>query len=388
MKKFKVSFYILGVIVKSLSVLLCIGMLSACNFTDRQPKGNDDTKVLISDKKVKEEYEEYVGKTKKHSKTKQKKNENSKFKEDKADQVIINEFDEEEEAGGKFTYSFKKPINESKSLYPNLSDYAAADINPKEFIFPNSDIKNIDNEILDNASLWQLRRGINEIYARRGRKFINSGQRIYFEGKSWYKGSIEAKDFEEDYLNEYEKNNVALLQEKLIVLSEGINIGELELRVEDFLKEEGTNGVLKSKFNKNTLDNVLIKDIICQTYDGSINYENIRKEAEKISYYDADNDIAAIKSEDLDMLLEKLFGLGLNETSWNNLGINFSKSEDAYYVMYKDIEEVDIVSVELIDMENGRYRFICREEGYKKDNNFIVVELESKDDSFEFISVK
>lgn len=375
MKKIKVSFYSLGMIVKNLSILLCIGMLSACNATDRQPKENDDTEVFFSDKKVKEEDEEYVGKTKKHSKAGQKKKINSKY-------------EEEEEGERVFVYSFKKSFSEGKSLYPNLSDYAAADIDPKEYIFPNSDIKLIDNELLDNSSLWQLRRGINEIYARRGRKFINSGQRVYFEGKSWYKGSIEAKDFEEDFLNEYEKNNVSLLQGKLIGIIEGINIGELELRVYDFLREEGANGVLKSKFNQNTLENILIKDIICQIYDESINYEKLRKEAEKISYYDADNDIAAIKSKDLDVLLVKLFGVGLNEINWNDSGVNYSKSENVYYVMYKDINKVDIVSVELIETEESRYRFICRKKGYKKDNNFLIVELESKEGGFEFISVK
>ena len=374
MKKIKVSFYSLGMIVKNLSVLLCIGMLSACNATDRQPKENDDTEVFFSDKKVKEEDEEYVGKTKKHSKAGQKKKINSKYEEEEGERV--------------FVYSFKKSFSEGKSLYPNLSDYAAADIDPKEYLFPNSDIKLIDNELLDNSSLWQLRRGINEIYARRGRKFINSGQRVYFEGKSWYKGSIEAKDFEEDFLNEYEKNNVSLLQGKLIGISEGINIGELELRVYDFLREEGANGVLKSKFNQNTLENILIKDIICQIYDESINYEKLRKEAEKISYYDADNDIAAIKSKDLDVLLVKLFGVGLNEINWNDSGVNYSKSENVYYVMYKDINKVDIVSVELIETEESRYRFICRKKGYKKDNNFLIVELESKEGGFEFISVK
>lgn len=374
MKKIKVSFYSLGMIVKNLSVLLCIGMLSACNATNRQPKENDDTEVFFSDKKVKEEDEEYVGKTKKHSKAGQKKKINSKYEEEEGERV--------------FVYSFKKSFSEGKSLYPNLSDYAAADIDPKEYLFPNSDIKLIDNELLDNSSLWQLRRGINEIYARRGRKFINSGQRVYFEGKSWYKGSIEAKDFEEDFLNEYEKNNVSLLQGKLIGIIEGINIGELELRVYDFLREEGANGVLKSKFNQNTLENILIKDIICQIYDESINYEKLRKEAEKISYYDADNDIAAIKSKDLDVLLVKLFGVGLNEINWNDSGVNYSKSENVYYVMYKDINKVDIVSVELIETEESRYRFICRKKGYKKDNNFLIVELESKEGGFEFISVK
>ena len=374
MKKIKVSFYSLGMIVKNLSVLLCIGMLSVCNATDRQPKENDDTEVFFSDKKVKEEDEEYVGKTKKHSKAGQKKKINSKYEEEEGERV--------------FVYSFKKSFSEGKSLYPNLSDYAAADIDPKEYIFPNSDIKLIDNELLDNSSLWQLRRGINEIYARRGRKFINSGQRVYFEGKSWYKGSIEAKDFEEDFLNEYEKNNVSLLQGKLIGIIEGINIGELELRVYDFLREEGANGVLKSRFNQNTLENILIKDIVCQIYDESINYEKLRKEAEKISYYDADNDIAAIKSKDLDVLLVKLFGVGLNEINWNDSGVNYSKSENVYYVMYKDINKVDIVSVELIETEESRYRFICRKKGYKKDNNFLIVELESKEGGFEFISVK
>lgn len=293
----------------------------------------------------------------------------------------------DEDNGGEFSYYFKKSI-EMKEVYPDLSDYAAADIDRDEYIFPNSDTKLIDTDILDNAPLWQLRRGLNEIYAKRGRKFINDGQRIYFESKSWYDGIIEAGDFEEDFLNEYEKNNVALLQERILRLSEGINLGELELRVYSFLKEEKANGVLGSRFDPDTLDNILIKDIICREYDESIDYEKLRNEAGKISYYDADDDIAAIKSEDLDLLLQKLFGIGLNEINWNESGVYYSKREDVYYTLHKDCKEVLIESVELVDMENGRYRFICREEGYKEDNRFIIVELESKNEDFKFISVK
>ena len=88
------------------------------------------------------------------------------------------------------------------------------------------------------------------------------------------------------------------------------------------------------------------------------------------------------------MLLVKLFGVGLNEINWNDSGVNYSKSENVYYVMYKDINKVDIVSVELIEKEESRYRLICREKGYKKDNNFLIVELDSKEGGFEFISVK
>ena len=372
MKKFKVSFYILGIMIKSLSVLLWICMLSACNIAHRQPKGNDDTKVFFPDKKVKKEDEEYIGQIDENSKTK--KNIGSELKENKGRRAL--------------SYDFKKSFNEGKSVYPNLSDYAAADINPKEYLFPDSDTKLIDNEILDNAGIWQLRRGINEIYAKRGRKFINDGQRVYFEGKSWYKGRIEAGDFEEDYLNEYEKNNVALLQERLVALSEGINIGELELSVYNFLKEKGINGVLKSKFDRNTLENIAIKYIIYQWHDESIDYEKLRRETQRMSDYDAGADISAIKSKDLDLLLQRFFGVGLYEIEWNKSGVNYSKSEDAYYSIHKDNNETVIVSVELIYKENNRYRFICREEGYKKDNNFLIVELERDDESFKFISVK
>mgnify|MGYP000919300994 CR=1 FL=1 len=382
MKKIKVSFYILGITIKSLVLLLCIGMISACGTMHKQPKENNDAEVFFSDKKAKDKNEEYVRETKKN------KSEKSESKKEMANQGIIGGFGQTYRSEDFYIYNSDQLFNEGKSVYPNLSDYAAADINPKEYLFPNSDIKLIDSETLDNMGLWQLRRGLNEIYARRGRKFINDGQRIYFESKSWYKGSIEATDFEEDYLNEYEKNNVALLQEKLIGCSEGINIGDLEVRVFNFLKEKGANGVLRSKFDQNTLENVLIKDIIYQIHGQGVDYEKIRREAEKRSGYDADDNITAIKNKDLDLLLDRLFGVGLEDVDWNRFGISYSKKEDVYYALYKDSKEVDIISVELIYMDKDRYRFICRERGYEEDNSFLIVELESNEDSFRFISVK
>ena len=53
MKKIKVSFYSLGMIVKNLSVLLCICMLIDLNYTELHYKENYDKEVFFSDKKFK-----------------------------------------------------------------------------------------------------------------------------------------------------------------------------------------------------------------------------------------------------------------------------------------------------------------------------------------------
>ena len=52
-----------------------------------------------------------------------------------------------------------------------------------------------------------LRMSINEIYARHGRKFLDEGLQEYFNGKSWYNGTIEPDDFKEDMLSEIERTN-------------------------------------------------------------------------------------------------------------------------------------------------------------------------------------
>ena len=60
---------------------------------------------------------------------------------------------------------------------------------------------------LENLTQEDLRIARNEIYARHGRKFLDEGLQEYFNGKSWYNGTIEPDDFKEDMLSEIERTN-------------------------------------------------------------------------------------------------------------------------------------------------------------------------------------
>lgn len=83
-----------------------------------------------------------------------------------------------------------------------------------EYIFPNSHQVYLKESELLNLSDDALRLAKNEIYARHGRRFQDQDLQIYFEGKSWYHGTVEASAFDESVFNQYEKANVVLIQKE------------------------------------------------------------------------------------------------------------------------------------------------------------------------------
>ena len=56
------------------------------------------------------------------------------------------------------------------------------------YILPDSDRKEISYETMYGLTEPQKQMAINEIYARRGRKFVITEIQDYFNEKSWYKG--------------------------------------------------------------------------------------------------------------------------------------------------------------------------------------------------------
>lgn len=82
----------------------------------------------------------------------------------------------------------------------------------EEYILPDSDKKRVTNSDLKSLSSRELQLARNEIYARHGRKFDTSWIRSYFEDKSWYKGTIDPEDFDEDeILDSIEKYNAKFI---------------------------------------------------------------------------------------------------------------------------------------------------------------------------------
>lgn len=89
-----------------------------------------------------------------------------------------------------------------------------AGFNQGEYIFADSNIRYLTIADLDRLTTEQLRIARNEIYARCGRKFDDKELQKYFNGCSWYSGTIEPDDFcEEDEFNIYEYTNVKFIKQ-------------------------------------------------------------------------------------------------------------------------------------------------------------------------------
>ena len=94
-----------------------------------------------------------------------------------------------------------------------------------EFVLPDSDIRYYTE---DDIMMWMTsddaRIARNEIFARYGRKFKDQGLKRYFESCSWYNGTIDPEEFDNNMdsrLNSCEKANIKVLknlEEELKVL--------------------------------------------------------------------------------------------------------------------------------------------------------------------------
>ncbi len=101
------------------------------------------------------------------------------------------------------------------SVYTDTNELAtqAATQAPSEYILPDSDRKYYSESELSGLTLGELRLARNELYARHGRKFEDQELQAYFESCSWYRGTIEASDFNEEIaFNRYEKANRDLIK--------------------------------------------------------------------------------------------------------------------------------------------------------------------------------
>ena len=81
----------------------------------------------------------------------------------------------------------------------------------EDYILPGSDSRYIAKSELEELSAEQLRLARNELYARHGRMFQDESLNAYFNALDWYEPTIEADDFEESMLNEYELANRDLI---------------------------------------------------------------------------------------------------------------------------------------------------------------------------------
>lgn len=85
-----------------------------------------------------------------------------------------------------------------------------------EYLLPDSAAQYLTKDDLRGLSWEECCFARNEIYARHGRIFATPQIRAYFEGRSWYAGTIAGADFDANaayYLSDIERANVSLILE-------------------------------------------------------------------------------------------------------------------------------------------------------------------------------
>ena len=81
------------------------------------------------------------------------------------------------------------------------------------YIIPYSDSCYLTEDDLEGLTSEELRLARNEIYARHGRMFLSEDLQEYFDEQSWYEPIYEADEFQEDWLNDYEKTNAYFIKD-------------------------------------------------------------------------------------------------------------------------------------------------------------------------------
>ena len=97
-----------------------------------------------------------------------------------------------------------------------INPLAAVNLNA-DYIFPDSDSRYLTDEEINSLSKDEARLAVNEIAARHGRQFKDTGLQVFFNSKSWYSGTVDPSvyDASADFiLNEYEKINSDRLTER------------------------------------------------------------------------------------------------------------------------------------------------------------------------------
>ena len=114
--------------------------------------------------------------------------------------------EKESEEGDVTTETQTEPVStEAQTVQPATMPSTVAINN--EFILPDSSVRVLDKSELAGFSAEQCRLARNEIYAKHGRMFDDAGLQNYFNSRSWYHGTIPAKQFNDNMLSDIEIQN-------------------------------------------------------------------------------------------------------------------------------------------------------------------------------------
>lgn len=109
------------------------------------------------------------------------------------------------------TLETEKFIMESSAEKEETEAETETESEAEEYVLPDSDSRYLTLDDLEGLSAEECRIARNEIYARHGRRFKDEELQAYFDSCSWYQGTVEPKDFQEESLNDYEFANRDLI---------------------------------------------------------------------------------------------------------------------------------------------------------------------------------
>lgn len=186
------------------------------------------------------------------------------------------------------TVSAGAAVTDGKLLVQDLST------DPGYYIFSDSDTRELTDAEINSISDARKQMAINEIYARRGRKFQLAEVQNYFNGKSWYQGVVDAADFDENIFNSYEVTNIQKLMQLSDYLLDGsdshyltdaevdnLTLDELQLAINEIYARHGRKFVMKEyqdyfyakSWYQGTVDAQDFDEKVFNTYESS----NIQK---------------------------------------------------------------------------------------------------------------
>ena len=111
------------------------------------------------------------------------------------------------------TQTQQQPQQPTQPQTPTPAQPSQSQGTSTDYILPTSNTALVSYDTLRPLSDWQLRLARNEIYARHGRRFNDAQLQAYFDGKSWYHGTIAPDAFDASVLNDTELANIARIQE-------------------------------------------------------------------------------------------------------------------------------------------------------------------------------
>lgn len=126
-----------------------------------------------------------------------------------------------DETGEKIHIKYKKKSDYLQSALDGLDLWIMDDVSwwfeeeeaeGDGYLVPGSDSRYLSDDDISWMDPATLRIARNEIYARHGRIFDSADLNEYFNSQSWYLGLYTASEFDESWLNKYEKANVNFIK--------------------------------------------------------------------------------------------------------------------------------------------------------------------------------